>query len=455
MSVTALLFIACGTLAGSILFAFPTVAIWCMLVMSMVVNGPVSYFFPSLGYIGWGTVLVSLVLLFRGGAAAIKSFHRKDIPFPFFLWPFLLILFVSLLSTSGSLEFKEMFIASKNFFQFWSIPLVLYYVIKKEEIIGKIMKSILLIALFSTPLALVQYKFFAGMYPGDSVTGTFGGQIAGGGPNAAFAIFLLIQIAVILSLMTHQVLKIYWGIPLILWLLLPIFLTNSKAIILFIPFMFFIIYGKDIFQRPLVAITGGILIISFTIGILLFYFHQSEIYAGKGRVISLHDYVDKSIGYNIKSEEHGRLSRLAAITYWFHENNFTKKPLRFFFGHGLGATKDTGLIVGHVAAQNKYRGKRIGFTALPRLLWDIGLIGTFIFLALFIKAFVLASKLKKHSNLPVQHRAFMEGCQIAILFFLFSLPYQLSIINIQAFNAFSMFVVGYIGYWQRGTKVKS
>jgi uncharacterized membrane protein len=43
----------------------------------------------------------------------------------------------------------------------------------------------------------------------------------------------------------------------------------------------------------------------------------------------------------------------------------------------------------------------------------------------------------------------MVGAQIACLFLVLSIPYKQSLINIQAFNAFAMFILGYVAFWYK------
>jgi len=183
--------------------------------------------------------------------------------------------------------------------------------------------------------------------------------------------------------------------------------------------------------------------------IYYYYTHAYQYSVRRYEPKTLSEYFDRSLAYNIDLEDKYKLSRLAAILFWLKEHSSGGNPMHMLFGHGLGAAKHDGLIVGHVASQPKYKDKKIGLSALSRLLWDVGLIGTIIYIIIFVAAFFSARRMKNNRYLSEIEQAFMQGAEIACLFFIMSLPYQLSIINVQSFNAFSMFILGYIAFWHR------
>lgn len=446
-----IIFLFPGFIIALILLFYPVLATWTMLIMALVVAGTVTYFIPELGLIRWAVVPISLALFFRAILSIITyTPPSKKVTPPFFIFGFFLVFAVVILSTAINLNVKEALIAAKNFFQFWSIPLAFIYVIKSKESISKIMMSLLCIAAIEPLLAIIQNLYFIGNYPGDSVTGTFGGQIAGGGPNAALTIYMVIQITIIFSLLSKNLIKPRYGVILILWFSIPIFLSHSKLAAIYFPIVAFVLFGKKLLKKPF----AGLLIIAVVIsmGFGVFYYHYTQIgrYSAKGKEIhSFTEYYKQILSYNIAEKERGKkLSRTASISFWWKENaSFFRNPTQMFIGHGLGATKQSGIIWGHVANSKEYRDYSISRYALPRLLWDLGLVGTFLFILIFVNAYFIAGRLKNNPMIPESQQSFLIGDQIACLLFLISMPYQLSIINTQAYNAYSMFVLGHIGFW--------
>lgn len=451
MNSVALVFIAIGFLFGTVLFVFPVSGLWTLLIMAMVINGTVAYFLPQFGMIAWSLVMVAGALFVRVLPEIFLGFNSRDGAPPFFFYYFILLFLVSLLAWATSLQITDMFFAAKNFFPFWSIPFAFYYFIKKQQKALAFMQAFIAIALIAAALAVVQKYFIVvpRMYLGDSITGTFGGNMDGGGPNAVFSMFLATQILTLASLAMRRELKWPVAIMLSFFLFAPIFFTNAKVMIFCFPLGVIALLGRKIITSPLTTIMALTLCALLSGGILLFYKSEARSY-GADRNESLSEYFDKSIKYNIATTgERKELTRLSAVTFWFDEHSITKGPWHYLFGHGLGSTKDTGISLGYLAAQSKYRGLRLGMTALTSLLWDLGVVGTGTFILLLLRSYFLAARLKSQRRLPARHQAFMEGAQVGILFVLLTLPYQLAVFNIPAFGAYTMFIIGYIGFWQR------
>jgi hypothetical protein len=146
------------------------------------------------------------------------------------------------------------------------------------------------------------------------------------------------------------------------------------------------------------------------------------------------------------SPEIGETNRTGLVLLWYRYNVENKNTLQLIFGHGLGATKRGGLDVGHI--QRLFGGVRIGRTALVAMLWEVGVLGTVMYLCIYVSAFWVATRLNK-IGLPGIHQVFMKSAQLSCLFFVLSIPYKLSIIENQAFNFYSFFIIGYICYWHR------
>lgn len=446
-------FLFTGALFGGLFIFFPRLSIWLLLIMGMVVSGLVNYFFPAIGAVQWSVALISFALLTRSLLASLilAPDKKRNIP-PFVVFAGLMLLLV-ILTTFLNRHYSETVIAAKNFFQYWSIPLALYFLVDDEKTVTGIMKALIVLAIFQTPIAIVQRLFFAGNFPGDSVTGTFGGSMMGGGPNAALSIFLTIMIAVVLSLAMKRVLPMLPAILLCFWFVLPVLLTNARAIIIFFLVMFFIIFRRNMIKNPSLIIIGGPLICVMTVGIFFYHYSHAWQYTySHKQPKNVEQYLSRVISGTLGFEsyyEKEKLNRMTAVTYWGQEHRRYYPVLKTLFGHGLGSTKEFGIIKGHMTQKPRHREKRIGYTALSTLLWDVGLAGSICYLLIIISAFFTAAKLEKNPGLPDMHQGVMAGAKIACLFILMSLPYKVSFLTIQAFNLFGMFVIGYITFWYK------
>jgi hypothetical protein len=199
------------------------------------------------------------------------------------------------------------------------------------------------------------------------------------------------------------------------------------------------------------AAVGGLLVFAVLAGGALFYqYRTAGDYYNVGYVpMSLSEYIFSSFEYNVRQDKVRGLNRMRAVEFWWEEHSVTGGALPFFFGHGLGATRDSGIGYGHLVKDPRYAGRGIGVTTLSRLLWELGVVGTTLFAAIFVAAFLAARRLRHDPALPPVHRAYMTSAMVASMVFLFTFPYDLSLTASQSFSAFSMFVLGYITFWER------
>jgi len=447
MNYWALLFITIGGLSGLLLFVKSRLAIWTMIFMSMAVTGTMTYFAPKYGVMQWGNVVLSFLVLVRGLAEGLKQRGRPAGRFPLIFGLMVFFLGLSVISSIGNYHLKESFFASKNVFQFWGVPFALYFLVKDEKQMGSYMKSFVLIAALMPPLALYQFRYLGGLSH-DAVTGTFGGTIEAGGPNAVLSIFVVSQLAVIFAWALRKFLS--WKIALALsaWMLITITLTNAKGALVFLAIMFAFLLTKENFRlsrSTLMIVLSGVLMCGIVFAIFFQYSQRKRNWVKPPKSYS--EFVDRAISHNLSLEENSKLNRATSMLLWWKYNVKMRTYLQVLFGHGVGASKYAGLSRGHI--QKKFGNLKIGRTALTALLWDVGIVGLVTYVAIFGSGFFLAKRMKGDVRIPEKHRIFLLVAQLNCLFFVLSIPYKLSIINVQAFNFYAMFIIGYICFWQR------
>ena len=415
-------FITIGGALGFFLFSNPRLAIWVLIFTSMVLSGTIIYFAPRFGTIQWGNVIISLLLFVRAIADSLRG-QKKPEGKPPAIFIFMVLFLVHAIITSG-------------------VPFVLYFLVEDEKIMSSYMKSFVLIAVLMPPLALYQFRYFGGLSH-DAVTGTFGGAMRAGGPNAVLSIFIISQLAVLFALALRKMIS--WRIAVILcgWVFITITLTNDKAAVGFLVIMPVFLLSKGYLRfsfSALIVMLSGIMFLAY------YQYSQERKRIWTKPPKSYSEFIDRAIS-DFSAEESNRLNRSTLILLWWKYNINTGNNFQMLFGHGLGASKYSGLSMGHI--QKRFGELKIGRTALTALLWDVGIVGVLLFMSIFTSGFLLARRMKNDWRLPAIHQVFMLVAQLNCLFFVLSLPYKLSIINIQAFNFFSMFTLGYVCYWQR------
>jgi hypothetical protein len=434
-----------GVLTGATLMLVPTFATWALLILSMVIVGPIRYFVPALDRIQWAVVLVSLALLVRAVIAWLQERDEVKVKMPPFFTALIFLLVSIGLTTLINRHFVETLVTSKNFFQFLSIPLAFYLIITEEKTSDGIMKALLVIAVLQLPAAIVERLLSPGL---DTVSGTFGGSLVNPSPNSALAIFLTVETGIVLGLALNRAIAWRNALLLILCFIIPVYFTNARAIIAFFLVMLVVLFGKYFLKKPLASMVITLVIAGMFSSVLYLHYKLGWQDSRFHNVKDFPTYVEESITSQLGLGAR-RMNRSKAVAFWWEENSRRFDKARMFFGHGLGASRSFGIVKGHVAERPEYAEKNIGLTVLSRLLWDVGIVGAISYIMVFLSAFFTAGRLSKDPYLSPVQNAYMVGAQIACLFLVLSIPYKQSLINIQAFNAFAMFILGYVAFWYK------
>jgi hypothetical protein len=306
------------------------------------------------------------------------------------------------------------------------------------------MKALLVIAVLQLPVSIVERLLSPGL---DTVSGTFGGSLVNPSPNSALAIFLTVETGIVLGLAMNKVIAWRNALLLTLCFIVPVYFTNARAIIAFFLVMMVILFGRYFLKKPLASMVIAMVIAGMFSSVLYLHYklgwQDSRFHVVKDFPTYVEESISSQLGLGTR-----KMNRSKAVALWWTESRRFDKT-RMFFGHGLGASRSYGIVKGHVAEKPEYAEKNIGLTVLSRLLWDVGIVGTIFYVMVFLSAFFTAGRLAKDPHLSPTQNAYMVGAQIACLFLVVSIPYKQSLINIQAFNAFAMFILGYVAFWYK------
>jgi hypothetical protein len=280
-----------------------------------------------------------------------------------------------------------------------------------------------------------------GLVPVDIIAGTFGGELLGGGNNAEMATFLIIVLAFLLSrwragLLTTKKL-IYLCIP----TLSPLFLGETKIVVIFLPIMFFGLYGSELIRKPAQGLTA--LLIGTILTLLAGYVYV-ELIIQK----TLHEVIQETLLYNLYSQGYGNnfLNRTTVITFWWKQNVID--PAHLLFGHGLGSAHPggTSLLSGHI--DQHYLGYGIGLTSASLLLWETGLLGFALFTSIIIYAWLNANSQLRKATDPLQQADLAAIRSVIPLFFIY-LFYRNALLETLTFQIVFALLLGYLAYMNK------
>ncbi len=421
--------------------------VWSILSLALVFSGIILMLASDVGQVRWPVATLSALLLIVVFVHLLMRTKLRVYPLPDFLRFYGILVLLAFFTTLINQQLKETVVASKNYFQFLSIPFAMYFFFGDSSAPRKFVHFGIAIALIQPLVAFMQYFMFrGGWFVGDRINGTFGGSLGSPGGNAALAMFLTISISYVLALAIKEQLKWKYALVLSVYFALPIAMTHAKASVIFLLVMLVILFFPLVRKKFSYFLSGSIVGLALLMAVFFYQYQTADEYTGFwNRGVgpeSITEFVQRSITYNTEDSDDSRLNRLSAIKFWYEKNSITGNTVGFLFGHGLGSAQESGRIVGHVIKDNGFYGYGIAVTALPRLLWDVGVFGTSCFIFIFFLGFRKATRIRISKYATQEEQAFGAALQVAMVIFALSTVYKLSIVNEQPFSAFVMMQMG-------------
>ncbi len=422
--------------------------------MAIVVMGSIQLYYPQLGFIRWTTPLITGLLLIH---VFLERFQIKPSVFyiPLTLRCALLFMIIALFGASinwvGGWSFVQ---GIKLYLQIWGLLFGLALIKWDTKTLDRLLKFLFLIALIQFPFVLHQYFVIVPEREGlwrhsivalDVVAGTFGADYFAGGKNMVLSAYLIMMLAGVSALWREKAIKGYVLLFASPFLLAPLFLNETKFALILLLFSLFYVFRCDLIQKPsrfLMLVLIGLIL---TLGLLTTY---ADSY-GEGR--PLMETIIYAIDSNVEDQGYnGReLNRVTVLSFWMQQHgidNFSETIL----GHGLGAAHESSeSILSSVVslASSRYDGYGIGLTSISSLLWDTGLLGTLVIIAMFISAFITTRNLGKHFIDNPWRAGIFEGMQVAVLVNALLLFHNNYFVLDAVYQTVVYFVFGYIAFW--------
>lgn len=396
-------FVALGLalVVGPMLMLRPAWVIWIILVLGLMVVGVVGLRAEGVGNKAvWGisalTFLLLVLSLFR--ALTAPEARRNT---PAFVWLSLLFLVYAILNSlfQGSSTY-ELIAGIKRYFQGAGVLFALTWLVFNEKDIHRWRTFFIILAVVQLPWAAYELIHFVPirealrrsiplLVPIDVVAGTFGASLVGGGANSSMAVFLIMVTAFLLARYREKLLSPARLLLLFPLILAPIFMSETKLVLVLMPVMFIGLYWREILSRPLASVVGLTVGGMITVGAGFAYLSMSK--------KSPDQRIQDTLAYNLGDRGYGGrvLNRTTALTFWVARQG-VDDPISIVVGNGIGASHESESGVGHIA--RLYAGYGIGLTSIAILLWDQGLFGLTLYLSIFIAAWLTANRLRKYSN---------------------------------------------------------
>jgi hypothetical protein len=438
-----------GLLVGLLLMFNLSWNIWLILVLGMLVVGVMPIwldFYASKAV--WGVSILGLMLLLSVLGRLLVD-RRATSNLPAFVWVALLFMIYTLVvSAFRSETLYEYLSGFKRYYQVFALIFALAIFNISERQIAQWRKFFLLVALVQLPWAIyelislvplresIRYAY-PGMVPIDVVAGTFGSSLYVGGANAEMAGFLIIVLLFLLARFREGILPMRHLVLLSIIVLPPLFLGETKAVVVMLPLVFLTLYRRELLFRPHVALIGLLLGGLLTIAAGYAYLNYTK--------RSLDNQIAETLSYNVYEKGYGsyKLNRTTVLGFWAEQQGM-HDPLSAVIGNGLGSAHDT--TGGHIA--QLYPRFGISLTAASSLLWETGVIGTGLFLSMLALAWQAASKVRRMTKDALM-RADAAAIQAALPLFAFFLIYRATMIETLSFQILFACMLGYLAWLYR------
>lgn len=438
-----------GMIAGVVLLGALPLVIWIILVGVLLVSGPVTMFVPALEKAGW---LFSLLGFYLAGAALLyaaigrQRFARRAPAFVHIAVFFFIFGLVSLLYSGG--PFGEGLRATKRYFQFFGLMFVLAAVPFEPQLVRRWWGFLIALACIQLPFALFQRVVLVPAREGmpnldaiDIVVGSMEGLLTGGGSNGVMALFLITMLAYLLAAHRDGVLPLRRILPLSALFTIPLVLGEVKLIVVILPIAMIAVYldlvRVNFLRFFLAALFAVVLLAALGWGYLAINAHPGE---------SVDRIIESTIAYNFGDTGYfgTGLNRTSVYPYWFAHQRLSD-PVAFVFGNGLGSS------FGGIDASDPGHMDRlhawmhIGLTAASSVLWDLGILGLGLLVALHVSAIRYAGRLVAMSA-PGFDRAFCRTLRALALMLPVMLLYSEAPISVPSQEVLAALCFGLIAW---------
>lgn len=438
--------VAIALMVGVVLLTKPKWILWLVLLLGLLVVGVLPLHFDFIASkAAWGVSLLGFFLMFISffGSAASPSKLNNT---PTFIWIAFGFLVYALLNSLIQWHSPGEFLGGfKRYFQMWGLLFALCWLAFDERDVHQWRLFFLIVALIQLPLALYELIVFVpklvsrwGVGAVDVVAGTFGAQMDGGGASGEMALFLIIVLAFLLAHRMEKTLSTAHLILLIPIVLTPLFLGETKVVIILLPLMFLVLYRHNILIQLHYWLMGFFLIILLTMAAGYYYLSLSD--------KPIAQQIEETLNYNIYGQGYGKerqLNRTTVITFWAEQQG-AHNPTSFIFGNGMGSSHHASR--GHIA--KRYPTHGIDLTGASTILWDLGVLGFSLFIAIFASAWRCAGRLRQQSTAP-SVRADAIAIQAALALFAFHIFYRSALLELISIQIVFMAMLGYLAWLYR------
>jgi hypothetical protein len=410
-----------------------------LLLTTFVISGNLQYFLNFsqalwLPYFFLGALLIRLPMeSFRADNKSTERLSNTGIiPIIFMLSFFFLA--SSIINGTNSIS---ILVSSRNYLLPFALIGILILMNKKTFYWKVFWYSIPWLAIIQVPFVLYQHFVVAkgrasksgGQISWDAVVGTFGGNQDGGGQSGTMALFLVFAIFAILGMKKSGEISKRLANTAFLSILVSVLFSEIKIVFILLPLATIYFYRRKIFTKPLKTIGSILIILGLVTAISVYYKNTYWTTEGRAQMNMMQSYeafskIEGNTAYIDRRT--GEVSRIGAPIIWWNEHMRKNDILNALIGYGPSASRISSTIGAGVAAA-KYPFM-LTTNSISMLLWDLGILGTFGFVMLFLVSMFLCARILR-TSIDTELRCKLEATEIGLVCILTSLMYNQSAVD--------------------------
>lgn len=424
--------------AGTLLLPWPALLAVLLVTVGFVV-GPLQYA-AGISKAFWLPyllgVLMGLRLLAEGlGRTRVRpSDSSRTDPVLQTGWVLLAVLAMVALASSlahgvGALQ---ALISGKEYLFLWSLPLAFALGVLRVDHLRLLWPALALWLAVQSLVVVWQRLVIAprrgGDAPWDAVVGLFAGNAFGAGGSGTMALVSLWAAAAVALAWRAGLIKVSWALLAAVAALLACALAEVKVAIALVPLLALWVLLAPGQGVPITGAWGwnqhARLWVQRMLGLgsallvagLLMWAHQQQFSVGGSREASSSlDYaqtaLDRNLDHRDVPDEHGQLTRLGALQYWWRRQSISDLP-GAFIGHGVGSIRRSSLSPGKLVQGLRFEPAR---SSAAVLLWETGLLGLLAWVGSSVCWLVTAWRLGQQQTSALQAVSLQSGAAIITL----------------------------------------
>ena len=302
----------------------------------------------------------------------------------------LLVFFLAWAAFTSALNLipqNQAILAIKNYYMMWLLVVPCAYLASSEKNFLNAERLFVLLLLLQLPFVIQQAL---GTDNWDAIVGTYGGDPEASGNSGTLLVYLAVGVLVAVSWWQQGRLSLWLAGAAIALAFLIVLPAELKGFFIILPLAMAVLLRRLIFRAPAQSALLMLLVGLGIYGATGFYDTALDNDA-VGRDVRLERSFEYFFDSRFADLRTGEVSRGASLAIWYEDGGTSASRL---VGYGLGASRLSATLDNGEIAQ-RYSPLAVNSTTIAQLLWDTGIIGLVLYVAMLSAAVIEAIKIAR------------------------------------------------------------